>query len=64
MPGMIENSYGEVVGTALKIVRPFKNIVKRPECRVHKFINLQSVNILGNDGNAAAWEFFNRNMRY
>lgn len=60
MAGILERSYGRILGGALETVAPFKNVMLKAECRVHKFINHQAVNILSNDGNDSAWLLSNK----
>lgn len=62
MPSFIEKSYGKVFKVALKAVNPIKKRVIKTECRVHKFINSQSIIILKNDENLDAWVFFNKHI--
>jgi phospholipase C len=58
MNGIIEKSYGRVFKTALGALNPIKRAVVKTECRVHKFINVQGVVILNNDGYYRAWKLF------
>lgn len=61
---IIERSYGRVLGVTLGTVNPFiKTVKKRNECKVHKFINQQALNILGNDGNIDTWELFTKHIK-
>ena len=46
----IEKSYSFVFKNVLKAVNPLKKKVKKTECEVHQFINLQALHILRNDG--------------
>lgn len=62
MAGILERSYGRIFKTALRAVNPVKKIAVKTECKVHKFINNQSILILKNDGNTDAYRFFNRHM--
>lgn len=60
--GIIERSYGRIMKTAFKAVNPIKKMIIKTECKVHKFINHQSVEILKNDSHLDAYEFFRKHM--
>ena len=62
MASIFEKSYGKVFKTALRAVNPIKKIVVKTECKVHKFINKQSIVILKNDGNTDAYRFFYKHI--
>lgn len=49
MAGRIERTYGKVFKYALFIINPFKKKVIKTECEIHKFINVQALEILKND---------------
>lgn len=57
--GVIEKSYGKVFKNVLRAMNPVKKIVIKTECRVHKFINVQALEILRNDGHEKEYEFLN-----
>lgn len=46
----LEKSYSYAVKSILKAVNPIKKRIIKTECKVHKFINTQSLTILKNDG--------------
>jgi phospholipase C len=52
----IEKSYSFVFKNLLRAVNPIKKRIMKAECKVHKFINNQSILILQNDGHKKAYE--------
>lgn len=48
--GTLEKSYSHVFKGILRATNPIKKRIMKAECKVHKFINTQSVIILKNDG--------------
>ncbi len=48
--GTVEKSYSYLYKKVVKAVNPLKKKVIRTECIVHKFINIQAIEILKNDG--------------
>lgn len=57
---MMEKTYGKVFKATLRAVNPVKKMVIKAECKVHKFINNQSIIILKNDGYTDAWKLFGK----
>lgn len=55
MINLVERSYSAVLGRLLWVVNPIKKKIIKTECKVHKFINNQSITILKNDGHVAAY---------
>ena len=51
----LERSYSYVFKNVLRAVNPIKKRIMKAECKVHKFINNQSINILKNDGHIEAF---------
>lgn len=51
----IEKSYSFVFKSTLKTINPIKKKIMKTECKVHKFINNQSIIILKNDGYTMAY---------
>lgn len=62
MTDLIEQTYGRVFKATLKAVNPVKKLVIKAECKVHKFINNQSIIILKNDGHRDAWVLFSKHI--
>ncbi len=53
-----ESAYGNTFKSVLWLMRPFKRVLIRTECKVHIFINHQALNILENDGYEEAFAFY------
>jgi phospholipase C len=53
----LEKSYSFLFKNVLKAVNPVKKRIMKAECKVHKFINTQSLIILRNDGYSDAYKF-------
>lgn len=62
MADIIERTYGRAFKAVLKTINPLKKLVIKAECRVHKFINIQSLVILKNDGYKDAWALFSKHI--
>ena len=54
----IEKTYGNVLKIMRVAINPFKKVIVNTECQVHKFINMQALNILKNDNFKDAYVFF------
>jgi phospholipase C len=54
----IENGYGKAVSGVLYVVNPVKKMMMKTNCTVHKFITMQAILILKNDGYKAESDFF------
>jgi phospholipase C len=54
---LVEKSYSAVVTGIFTAVNPIKRRIMKTECKVHKFINNQAINILRNDENLKAYNF-------
>lgn len=50
----LEKSYSYVFKNILRAVNPVKKTIMKTECKVHKFINTQSLIVLKNDGHMEA----------
>lgn len=55
----LEKSYSYVFKGVLRAVNPVKKKIMKTECKVHKFINIQSIMILKNDGHIEAHKLMN-----
>lgn len=62
MSSKIEKTYSKVLKYAYYIANPFKKRVITTECEIHKFINLQALDILKNDSFDDAYNFFSDNI--
>jgi len=58
MAGILEKSYGKLFNYFLFTVNPFKKIVMKTECQIHRFINVQALEILKNDKFTDAYSLF------
>lgn len=55
-----EASYNKVLNTIFSITNPFKKLIIKTQCEVHKFINQQALLILKNDKYYREYEFFKK----
>ena len=62
MDHVIERTYGRLFRYLLIMANPFKKVVIRTECTIHKHINEQALLILKNDGYLNAYWFFLSNL--
>lgn len=53
---VLEKFYSYVFKKILQTINPVKKRIMKTECIVHKFINIQSLTVLGNDGNTEAYK--------
>jgi len=53
-----ENGYSKAVSSVFFMVNPIKKRVMKTNCTVHKFIMLQAIEILKNDGYKPEYDFF------
>lgn len=58
MTTRVEKTYGKLLKYMRAAVNPFKKAVIVTECQIHKFINVQALEILKNDGFEDAYGFF------
>jgi phospholipase C len=58
MAKVVEKTYGKVFKYVLLAANPFKKSVIVTSCKIHKFINLQALEILKNDNYRDASTFF------
>lgn len=52
---VVERSFAFIFNNILKVINPVKRRIMKTECKVHKFINNQSIIILKNDGYLEAY---------
>lgn len=57
-----EETYGKALGGMLAAINPVKKVVAKTHCTVHKFINIQAIEILKNEGYDEESEFFKKNI--
>ncbi|ABR46776.1 phospholipase C zinc-binding protein [Alkaliphilus metalliredigens QYMF] len=53
-----ETTYDYFLRTVFGIANPIKKSIIKTQCKVHKFINIQALKILRNDGYAEEYNFF------
>ncbi|MCX8131889.1 MAG: zinc dependent phospholipase C family protein [Clostridia bacterium] len=58
MKDTFEKTYGFVMKYMMAAANPFKKIIIQTECEIHKFINLQALEIIKNDNYIDAYSFF------
>lgn len=58
MPGLVEQTYGNLFRYAKTFINPFKKAVIQTECIIHQYINFQGIEILKNDRYMDAFTFF------
>lgn len=63
MTRRLEFTYGKMIRGAMIVVNPVKKIAVKTHCIVHKFINIQAIQILHNDGYEEAAEFYRKNVK-
>ncbi|MFU0800264.1 MAG: zinc dependent phospholipase C family protein [Xylanivirga thermophila] len=56
----IEATYDHLLRVVFGVANPVKKVIIKTQCKVHKFINLDALDILKNDGYSAEYNFFNR----
>lgn len=61
MKKRIETTYGKALRGLMFAVNPVKKVIMKTHCTVHKYINIQGINILKNEGYIEQHEFF---MKY
>ncbi|SUY47824.1 phospholipase C related protein [Clostridium putrefaciens] len=58
-----EFTYGKALHGVMFAVNPFKKLVLKTHCIVHKFINIQAIQILNNDGYVDAGDYYRINIK-
>lgn len=56
--GTFESTYGRVLTGFMVAANPFKKIAFKTPCMVHRYINIQAVQILDNEGHTQAAHFY------
>lgn len=64
MNNRIEKTYGSALRGLFHAVNPLKKKFLKTYCTVHKFIVIQALEILENDGYIEEYEFFKKNVGY
>lgn len=55
---LLENAYGNFLQASFFILNPFKKALIKTQCKVHKFINVQALEIIKNDQYEREYNFF------
>ncbi|MDF2880843.1 MAG: phospholipase [Clostridiaceae bacterium] len=58
----IENTYGKALKGIMFAVNPLKKKILKTYCTVHKFIIIQAIEILKNDGYKEEYEFYKKHI--
>ncbi|WP_027623240.1 phospholipase C [Clostridium lundense] len=64
MSNKIEKTYGSALRGLFHAVNPLKKKFLKTYCTVHKFIIIQALEILKNDGYIEEYEFYKKNIMY
>lgn len=64
MRDRLEKTYGNVLKEIFTAVNPVKKKILKTHCTVHKFIMIQAVEILRNDGYEEEYNFFRKHVRF
>ncbi len=59
---ILESTYGNFLQAAFTVLNPFKKAVIRTHCKVHKYINVQALEVLKNDGYHEEYNFFRNHI--
>lgn len=59
----LEYAYGNAVRAFFKMANPFKKFAFKTRCLMHRFINIQAIHILENEGYHEEAEFYRDNIR-
>jgi phospholipase C len=63
MKRYVEKTYGKALRGIFHAVNPVKKMVMKTHCTVHKFINIQGIEILRNEGYNEAYDFYKGHIR-
>lgn len=63
MKKKIENTYGRALRGVFFTINPIKKRIVKTHCTVHKYICVQSVQILGNRGYEEEYQFYRKHIR-
>jgi phospholipase C len=59
----LERTYGKAVKGLIFAVNPLKKMIMKTHCTVHKFINLQAIDILKNEGYDEEYGFYKKYVK-
>lgn len=63
MKERFETTYGMAVRGVMHAVNPIKKKILKTNCTIHKFINMQAIEILRNEGYLKEHEFFKKHIK-
>jgi phospholipase C len=63
MKKQLESTYGRALRGLMFAVNPVKKVIMKTHCTVHKYINIQGVGILKNEGYIEEHEFFKKYIK-
>lgn len=63
MKSALERTYGKALRGMMYTVNPIKKKIIKTHCTIHKFINMQAVQILKNEGYIKEHEFFKEHIK-
>lgn len=63
MKERIEKTYGKALRGMMSAVNPIKKKILKTHCTIHKFINIQAIEILKNEGYIKEYEFFKAHIK-
>ncbi len=64
MRGTMESTYGKAIESIMFAVNPIKKKMIKTHCIVHKYINLQAIEILKDEGYKEEYEFFKAHIKW
>lgn len=62
MKGKLERTYNKTMRGAIKVVNPIKKRVKKTECIVHQFINIEALKLLDKSNMSEEFNFFKNHI--
>ncbi|ERI90133.1 hypothetical protein HMPREF1982_04073 [Clostridiales bacterium oral taxon 876 str. F0540] len=63
MKERFESTYGITLRGIMHAVNPIKKKILKTNCTIHKFINMQAIEILKNEGYLKQHEFFKNHIK-
>jgi phospholipase C len=63
MKKTIEQTYGKALRGVMTAVNPIKKKIIKTHCTIHKFINIQAISIIKNEGYEKEYEFFKTHIK-
>lgn len=60
---LIESSFGSIARTFMRAANPFKKFAFKTPCLMHRFINIQAIHILENEGYTKEADFFRKYIK-